>query len=143
MKDQPKKDRFKFRMPIDVRWRDADPMGHVNNAVYFTFFEAGRGGYLRALKLPVSGDRFRDFPFVLVSASCEYLAPATYGERLTLRVRVSRLGTKSFDFEYLLTRGGKSIATGRSVQVAYDYRRKRTIAIPVPLARCIRRYEKL
>ena len=50
---------------------------------------------------------------------------------LTLGIRVSRLGSKSFDLEYLLVRDadGKAIARGRSVQVMFDYRTKQTVPI--------------
>ena len=137
----PRRGKFRFSTTIEARWRDTDPMGHVNNAVYFTYFEVGRVGYLRAIGLRPTGDPGRDYSFILVSAACEYLAPVKYGEKVTICVRVSRLGKKSFDVEYLLTHGRKKIATGRTVQVAYDYCKGETRNIPSNFRRAIRRYE--
>ena len=137
----PSTGRFRLKVPVSVRWRDTDPMGHVNNAVYFTYFEVGRTEYLRAIGLRRTGDPFKDAPFILVSAACEYHAPVAYGERVVVQARVSRLGRKSFDFEYLVTAGRKRVATGRSVQVAYDYKTGVTREIPALFKRLIRRYE--
>lgn len=137
----PRKARFKFSTTLEVRWRDTDPMGHVNNAVYFTYFEVGRMGYLRAIGEPITGAPAKDFRFILMSAACEYLAPVSYGRKVIVAVRVSRIGTKSFDVEYRLSSGGKTIATGRTVQVAYDYARGATISVPDSFRRRVRRYE--
>ena len=137
----PRHGRFRFSMPLEVRWRDTDPMGHVNNAVYLTYFEVGRMGYVRAIGEPIVGDATRDFRFILVSAAVEYRAPVSYGKKVTVSVRVSRLGTKSFDVEYRLASGGRTIATGRTVQVAYDYARSVSIPVPASFRRRVRRYE--
>ena len=59
------------RVPIDVRWRDLDPLGHVNNAVYLSYFEIARVRYAQALlpdALPVDARTPipRDFQFLIV-----------------------------------------------------------------------------
>lgn len=133
--------RFRCSTVLEVRWRDTDPMGHVNNAVYFTYLEMGRVAYLRAIGERTTGLPAKDFKFILVSAACEYRAPVSYGRKVRVAVRVSRLGTKSFDFEYRLTSGGKTIATGRTVQVAYDYAKGVTVPIQQSFVRRVRRYE--
>lgn len=137
----PQKGRFRCATTIEVRWRDTDPMGHVNNAVYFTYFEVGRVAYMRAIGERFAGPPAKDFRFILVSAACEYLAPVGYGRKVTIAVRVSRMGTKSFDIEYRLTSGGKPIATGRTVQVAYDYDRGVSVPLDPAFRRRVRRYE--
>ena len=119
-------DDYSFKLPVRVRFRDTDMMGHVNNAVYLTYFEAGRIEYWIAL----TGDpaALDELPFILARTEIDFLAEARAAEDLTLGVRAGRLGNKSFDLEYLLVRNadGKAVAKGRSVQVMFDYESKKT-----------------
>lgn len=114
---------YSFKLPIRVRFRDTDMMGHVNNAVYLTYFEAGRVEYWIALTGNPSLD---DLPFILARTEIDFLAEARAAEDLTLGVRAGRLGNKSFDLEYLLVRDadGEPVARGLSVQVMFDYESK-------------------
>jgi acyl-CoA thioester hydrolase len=116
------------KVPVEVRWRDLDALGHVNNAVYFTYFEHARMGYIRALlsDTPMIDSRTplpRDFQFILAEVTCRFRSPATLGDRLTVAIYVSQVGRKSFVFEYRLTDevSGRLVAEGCSTQVWYDY----------------------
>lgn len=130
----PTPDDFKFRCEVQVRFRDLDAMGHVNNAVYFSYFEVARTGYMRALgHRPPEEISFADlYPFILLDVYCKYLAPAVLSQKLYVYLRTSRVGTKSYEFEYLVTgqEDGRPIATGNSTQVYYDYRQEKTLPIP-------------
>ena len=116
-------DDYRVKMPIRTRFGDTDMLGHVNNAVYATYFESGRLEYWAELN---GGHSFEHWPFILARSEIDFLAEAHAVQDLTLGIRVSRLGSKSFDLEYLLVRDedGKAIARGRSVQVMFDYRTK-------------------
>lgn len=130
---------FRCKVTIDVRWRDLDPMGHVNNAVYLTYFETARVTY-RKIMIP---DEKVIFPFILASATVNYLAPASLGERLIVHIRVSHVGAKSFEYAYLITDevSGHAIATGSTVQVGYDYENKKTIDLPPKFRQWVEDYE--
>jgi acyl-CoA thioester hydrolase len=119
---------YPFVTTVDVRFRDLDGMGHVNHAVYLTYFEAARLGYYAAL---TGRTTIGQVNMILVEVAASYHAPATFGERLEVGVRVSRIGTKSFDMEYLIVRpaDGRRIASGRSVQVMYDYVAERSTVV--------------
>lgn len=121
-------DDYRVKMPIRTRFGDTDMLGHVNNAVYSTYFESGRLEYWAELN---GGHSFENWPFILARSEIDFLAEAHAVEDLTLGIRVSRLGKKSFDLEYLLVRdeNGKTIARGRSVQVMFDYSTKQTLTI--------------
>jgi len=121
-------DNYRVKMPIRTRFGDTDMLGHVNNAVYATYFESGRLEYWAELN---GGHSFDNWPFILARSEIDFLAEAHAVQDLTLGIRVSRLGSKSFDLEYLLVRDedGKAIARGRSVQVMFDYRTKQTVPI--------------
>jgi len=130
----PTPDDFKFHCEVEVRFCDLDAMGHVNNAVYFSFFEVARTGYMRALgHRPPEEISFADlYPFIMLDVYCKYLAPAVLSQKLSVYLRTSRVGTKSYEFEYLITDlvDGHSIAVGRSTQVHYDYRQEKTLPVP-------------
>ena len=111
---------FSLAVPIDVRFRDMDSMGHVNNAVYFTYFETARIAYWRA----VPGIRSRrNLDYILARAECDFRSPTTLEDDLHCHIRAAAFGRSSFVFEYLLRdeRTGRSVAEGRTVQVMFDY----------------------
>jgi acyl-CoA thioester hydrolase len=131
---------YVFTLPIRVRFRDTDMMGHVNNAVYLTYFEAGRVEWWIAL---TGNPSLEDLPFILARTEIDFLAEARAAEDLTLGVRAGRLGNKSFDLEYLLVRDadGTPVARGRSVQVMFDYESKQAQLLDDETRRMIGEFE--
>jgi acyl-CoA thioester hydrolase len=129
-----------FTTDIDVRFRDIDAMGHVNNAVFFTYFEQGR---LQFFFSDVPEDTLPEFNFILAHISCDYLQPVMLENKLAVQIRVGKIGGKSFTFQYKLVDRSdvsKVYATGESVQVCYDYETQTTIPIPRDLMEKISTY---
>ena len=119
---------FPFYEEITVRFRDIDAMGHVNNAVYFTYMETARTAFFGQF---LEIEKPLDLPVILGEASCRYLSPARFGETLRVGLGISRWGRKSFDFIYRIDGGdGRVVAKGRSVMVMYDYAQGQTFPIP-------------
>lgn len=120
-------------------------MGHVNNAVYFTYFEIARTGYIQAIGHWPEDERpmTERFPFILLKIGCTYLSAARVEERLLAHLRTGRVGTKSFEFDYLLTsaKDGRAVASGHSVQVFYDYATGRTMPVADDFRRLLEDYE--
>jgi acyl-CoA thioester hydrolase len=131
---------FRCRAPIEVRFRDVDSMGHVNNAVYLTYFEVARAHYWRSLGEQESR-RIRTY--VVARAECDFRSPATLDDDLECCLRVARFGRTSFVFEYLLRdrRGGRTVAEGRTVLVMFDYAAARPRALDEPFKEAVRRFE--
>jgi acyl-CoA thioester hydrolase len=121
---------FNFFCPIDVRYGDLDPQGHVNNAAFITYLEQARVAYIRHLGL-WDGKSFLHIGFILARVELDYKAPIQLTDRVEVGVRTSRLGTKSLDMEYLIQElsGERVYGEGRTVQVAYDYQRGITIPL--------------
>lgn len=121
---------FHFSAPIKVRFRDLDAFGHVNNAVYFTYMEVARVDYLARVGLRTS-DLPRPF-FIIAAAACQYKVPIQLTTPLAVQVRVSRLGTSSFDMEYHFVDEtmGQLLATGHTTQVMFDYTEKHSVPMP-------------
>jgi acyl-CoA thioester hydrolase len=139
--DSPERlDADRFNVDIDVRFRDLDAMGHVNNSVYFTYFEEGRKYFFHHI---MQSRNIRDFPFIIAHAACDYVRPARLSEPLSLEMWVSEMGDKSFTLTYrLILREDPSVvfARGMTVQVSYDYQNNRTMAIPRDLRAKLDKY---
>lgn len=111
---------YPYQIPIEVIFRDIDGLTHVNNAVFFTYFETARIKFLAHL---LGLERANEVPLILAEATCSYRTPAYMGENLTVGMRISHIGTKSFHIEYevISNTDGRLVAEGRTVQVMYDY----------------------
>jgi acyl-CoA thioester hydrolase len=110
-----------------VRFRDLDPMGHVNNAVFLTYLEQARIAFFEQQGLSVALD---DMNMIVARVEIDFRAPVRLGQEVEVAVRATRFGTKSFDLGYELTVDGEIVAEAKTVQVAYDYRRREPVAIP-------------
>ncbi len=121
---------FRFSTVIPVRYSDLDAQGHLNHARYFSFMEEARFQYLRASGLWADAQGFDAVGQIVAEAACTYKRPVLLGQAVEVAVRVSRLGHKSLEMEYRLTVGGEEVATGRTVQVAYDYPNHRSMPVP-------------
>jgi acyl-CoA thioester hydrolase len=111
----------KIMLDLPVRFRDIDSMGHVNNAVFFTYFEEGRKVFLSEIFKIMAPS---DYNFILARIGCEFHRAVTLSDPLTLELWIGGIGQKSFTLKYrILCREDDSIvyATGESVQVFYDY----------------------
>jgi len=116
-----------FVVPYDVTFRDIDAFGHVNNAVFFTYFEwartllwfelAGRGGA-------------RDIGFIVARAECDFIRQIEL-EPIEVRVRIGELRTTSFDFVYEIHKEqtGELAATGKVVVVLFDWETRSKVPI--------------
>lgn len=134
---------FRFSAPIEVRFRDLDALGHVNNAVYFTYMEMARVAYFKHLGL--IGESYPEPFFIIAEAACQFKAPIDLNTKLRVEARVSRLGNSSFDMDYILIDGAteRVMATGRTVQVVFDYAAGRSVPLPEAWRQTLRDFEGL
>lgn len=129
-----------FQSTISVRFNDIDAMGHVNNAVIFTYFEEGRKAlFYDAFSESVPGG----FNFMVAHLECDYILPVRLEDRLLLTMWVTAIGTKSFGLAYALMDAGdvnRIFAKGSSVQVCYDYRQRQSVPVPQTLKKALLAY---
>lgn len=135
---------FRYYHPIEVRYGDLDPQGHVNNAKYLTYLEQGRVGYLQHLGL-WNGGSFLDLGIILADVHVTFLAPIRLGDPVRVGVRVSRLGNKSLAMEYSVLQAdtGQELATGSTILVAYDYRLEKTVPVPPTWRQAMSEFEEM
>jgi len=120
----------KMTLPVEIRFRDIDAMGHVNNAVFFTYFEEGRKLFLKDVLGIV---HHSDYPFIMAHIECDYKAPLKLGETPALEVWIKDVGVKKFTFVYRMADPddpSREYCRGESVMVFYDYGAARTVPIP-------------
>jgi acyl-CoA thioester hydrolase len=120
-----------FSHRLEVRFRDCDPLGHVNNAVYLTYLEQARINHWRAIGLAQPGDRAAVPGVILARVEIDYRRPAVYGDILEVRVGVAAIGRTSFTYEYeIVDTNAQLVASARTVLVRYDY----AAGKPVPVS---------
>jgi acyl-CoA thioester hydrolase len=140
---------FRYEHPIEVRFVDTDAFGHVNNAVYLSYFEAARAGYYAAVAgAPFgTGEHAAERTFVIAAASIVYRAPAFFGEALLVGCRFAWTGRTSFGLEYHVRAEASGIAParvladGESTQVMFNLARKRVMRVPADLLEMFQAYE--
>ncbi|MBC8507462.1 MAG: acyl-CoA thioesterase [Anaerolineales bacterium] len=135
---------FRFYNPINVRYGDLDPQGHVNNARYLTFMEQTRVSYVKHIGL-WDGGSFLNFGMIMADAHVTFRAPILWGQPVRVGMRIARLGTKSMDSFYIIedAETKQRLAEGSSVLVAYDYYTSSTIPIPEAWRETIEKFEGL
>ena len=122
-----------LRFPVATRYSDYDAKGHVNNAVYFTFFESARVAALREHFIrTMEPSEAVDPPLIVAEARIKYVSPARIGDPLEIEISVAEIRTKGFSFRYRIVdaRDKRLVAEGETVQVAYDYAAGRSMPIP-------------
>ncbi len=134
---------FYFYHPIEVRYGDLDPQGHVNNAKYLTYLEQARIEYIRRLGLWEDGS-WLSLGVILADVQITYKKPVTFGMSIRVGARIISLGNKSMKMEYCLVDSQEQVlATGSTVLVAYDYKTGQSISIPAGWRKAIREFEKM
>ena len=105
---------------VRVRYQDADPMGYLHHANYFTYFEIGRTELLRA-----SGGNYRKMEeegqfAVVARADCHFHRPARYDDVLKIRTRIVRITAAKIEHEYEVTRNNERLAVGHVTLAIVD-----------------------
>ncbi|HEY6137854.1 MAG TPA: thioesterase family protein [Thermoanaerobaculia bacterium] len=125
-----------YVVPWQVIFRDLDAFGHVNNAVYLSYFEWARAKLWFEL---TGGANARDISFIVARAEIDFKAQIGL-EPIELAVRVGEMRTTSFDTLYeIRNQNGKQLAaTGRVVLVLFDWKRHAKLPIPDDLREKVR-----
>ncbi|HKZ44115.1 MAG TPA: thioesterase family protein [Anaerolineales bacterium] len=136
---------YKFTHPIEIRYGDLDPQGHLNNARYLTFFEQARIHYFIHLKLFEKNTSFLDIGMILADVHISFLAPVQFADDILVSVKTTRLGNKSMTMRQSLVdqATGKEVCSGEFVLVAYDYHSGKSVPIPNQWREILTRFENL
>jgi acyl-CoA thioester hydrolase len=121
---------FRVFRPMATRWMDNDVYGHVNNVVYYSYFDTAVNGYL----MDATGTDIRRLPQIGVVAetSCRYFESVSYPDALEVGLAVERLGSSSIVYRIGLFVQGqpRCVAAGRFVHVYVDSAQRGTVPVP-------------
>jgi acyl-CoA thioester hydrolase len=133
---------FPHFLEITTRWMDNDVYGHVNNVVYYSFFDTVVNRYLidnKALD-------FRDGKIIglVVETSCSYFKPVAYPDRITAALSVEHLGNSSVRYRVAVFRndGDDAAAQGRFIHVYVDRATNKAVPLPDMLRKTLQRIAK-
>lgn len=134
----PRRHEYPHFLAIPTRWMDNDVYGHVNNVVYYAYFDTAVNRFLidrGALDIhegPVIG--------LVVESSCRYTAPMSFPDTVHAGVRVARLGNTSVQYELALFKNDddESAADGRFVHVYVDRDTRRPTPVPEAMREALR-----
>ncbi len=126
----------RFTVDIQMRFRDLDPMGHVNNVVYLTYCELARTQFYMKHAFKRS---LHDIDFILAHVDIDYVASAEWGDEVVVSVWPSKIGESSFTLSYELRdkKSNRLVARSSTVLVSYDYDKKQTKPIPPDFRRML------
>jgi acyl-CoA thioester hydrolase len=130
MPNLPTRATFPVLRDVPTRWHDNDHYGHVNNVVYYAYFDTAVNGWL----LDAADHDIRDLPAIglVVETSCRYFSPVGFPDRLEVGLGVAKLGRSSVVYRLAVFREGddEAVALGRFVHVYVDSETRRTLEIP-------------
>ncbi len=112
---------------LQVRFRDCDPLGHVNNAVYLTYLEQARFNLWKAqlgfIARSAADAGPRGVGFILARVEFDFRAQAKYGDELDVMLSLDGFGRTSFTYSYEIVNAatGQLVSTAQTVLVRFDY----------------------
>jgi len=128
--------RFRFRHAMEVRFRDLDALGHVNNAVYLTYFESARMAFWMQVlgKADLTG-----MNMILARAEIDFRSPLVFGESVEIGVGCTSIGRSSFVLEQDMHERASSrlVAQASKVLVHYDYAALRSLPLTDEMRRML------
>jgi len=124
---------YKAFRSIGTRWMDNDAYGHVNNVVYYSWFDTAVNAYL--IEHGVLDIHHGQAIGLVVETQCNYFAPLAFPQTVEAGLRVARLGSTSVRYEVALFAQDQDLcaARGHFVHVYVDRESRRPVSLPDPL----------
>jgi acyl-CoA thioester hydrolase len=130
MRERPVREDYKVFYPLATRWMDNDLYGHVNNVVYYSYFDTIVNLYLiESGELDIAHAAVVGY---VVDSGCSYHSPVGYPDRLEAGLRVERLGNSSVRYGIAIFREGEHLASAHGHMVHVFVERAEDRAVPLP-----------
>ncbi len=135
MPGTPRLQDFRVLRTLNTRWMDQDVYGHVNNVVYYAYFDTVVNGYL----IEASGIDVRRLPAVglVAETQCRFLRELHFPGDVVAGLRLDRLGRTSVSYRIALFQDDSAAAVGRFVHVYVDAETRRPTPVPSALQPCL------
>jgi acyl-CoA thioester hydrolase len=127
---------------LPVQWGDMDAFEHVNNIVYFRWFESARIAYFGRIGV-VKHQSGEPFGPILASTSCDYRRPIVFPDTVRVGIRATRIGRTSLGLEHRIISEEQEVvaAEGKATTVFYDYASGRPHPVPDEIRRAVEALE--
>jgi acyl-CoA thioester hydrolase len=112
---------------VSLRYSDMDALGHLNNAVYATLYEAGRVAYVTSILEDVTPS---GAGYVIVRLTIDFKAEAHYPGIASVSTRITRIGGSSMTFGQSISINGKLVSTAESICALFDLQRRKATRCP-------------
>ena len=128
-------------VPITTRWSDNDVYGHVNNVIYYSWFDTAVNAYL--IEQGALDYQAGSTIGLVVETQCNYFAPVSYPQAIEVGIRVAHMGSSSVRYEIGIflaqadAAGAHSVASGHFVHVYVDRQSRRPCALPEALRKAL------
>lgn len=137
-------DKYKFYLPLAVRFAETDLQGHVFFGHYLTYFDEALTGYMHAI-----GCTYKDLLEVgadlyYIHTECDFKSEAFFEEILDVHARIGKIGNSSITFEFaaIKARNDELVATGNIIAVTVDAKMKKPVRVPEEMRAAVARYEE-
>ena len=132
---------FRHFMPVDTRWNDNDTYGHINNAVYYFYFDSVVNSYL--IEQKVLDPKNSETIGLVAETGCTYFTPLSFPEKIEAGLRVRHMGTSSVVYEIGLfsAQANETAALGKFVHVYVDAKTRRPVKLPENLRQAVERLQ--
>lgn len=119
---------YKHSLPIQLRFNDVDKFGHVNNTVYFSFYDLGKTEYFASVCPHVNWEKEG---IVVVHIEADFLSQIRATDNVAVQTAVTEIGTKSFHLmqRVIDTKSGEIKCVCRSVMVTYNLEKHESMAL--------------
>ena len=134
---RPNRANYKVFYPIQTRWEDNDLYGHINNVVYYSYFDSVVNRYLIEVgKLDIHAAPVVGY---IVNSGCSYHAPVSYPDQLEAGLCVERIGNSSVHYGLAIFREEEPLAAaqGHMVHVFVDRAANRSVPVPEPIRQAL------
>jgi acyl-CoA thioester hydrolase len=135
---------FKHKFPIQIRFKDVDKMGHVNNANHLTYIELARLKYFEEI-VKMEGGWSKEVGLILARIEIDYKQPIFLNDQIFVYTRCSKIGSKSLELDWQVVREKNGVeeivAKGIAVIVYFDYQHGKTMPVPNRHRELFEKYE--
>lgn len=134
---------FSFLLEQDLRWGDMDAFNHINNTVYFRYFEDVRIKFFEDTGITQTMQDSQIGP-ILAHTECNFLLPLAFPDRIQIGTRLRDVAEKKFMMEYGVFSAHKQklVATGTGLIVYYDYNKQQSCPIPEEIRQAITPFQE-
>lgn len=134
------REQFKFFLPIQTRWADNDIYGHVNNVIYYSYFDTAANSLL----IQKTGFDIHNSEIIglVVDSACSFLQELSFPEIIEVGVAIGKVGNSSLRYELAIFKHGQheAAAQGHFVHVFVDRESRKSIAIPEAMRDTLNNY---